>query len=77
MYKAKKFYTWLYRVKTAERVCYIVAIIAAFCCYKNTELLRRIFVTNATRSIPGVALVIICFSLIQWYLDDKHKKALE
>ena len=28
-------------------------------------------------SIPGVALVIIVFNMSKFYLEDKHKKALD
>ena len=52
-------------------------MLSAFACYKNTEILHAIFVVNAARSVPALACCIICFSMAQWYLDDKHNKARE
>jgi hypothetical protein len=34
-----------------------------------------IFVVNAARAIPAIALTIIVVSLSEWWLEDKFKKA--
>jgi len=73
--KSKYLLSWKYRVKTAEKIYYMMISVFVFVFYKSPSLTQMILYDNAHLAIPLFALSIIMFNYSVWYLDKAHARS--
>ena len=71
MQKTKSYEVWKYRVKLIEKVVWIAILIFGFIFYRSPAMLHFMFIENGFYSICGVTSVIIFFTQLGWYYEQK------